>query len=106
MTGWQATCFRLAALTACYFFVSSYTDDMHLGQRVVNSLSYLAQKVIVYFTYSYYQDLKIKYDLNITTNIYHSFDKASLRWVTGCYGYHNIVISHRLVHPHLKASPA
>ena len=66
--------------------VTSYTDDMTLWQRSMNSLGYLVQNVIVHVTYNYYQQLRLEQNVNTSLSVYDSFNRAALRFILGEWG--------------------
>ena len=66
--------------------MTSFTDDMNLYQRVINTMGYLVQKLIVHYTYNYYQELRVNNGMNASLSVYDSFNRASLRLILGEYG--------------------
>ena len=65
--------------------LTTYSDNMNLKQRVLNTVGYLAQKLILHLTMRYYTSLRIKHQVNATLNLAESFNRASLRLILGDY---------------------
>ena len=66
--------------------ITTFSDDMHLLQRTMNTLAYLVQKTIAYFTTRFYEDLRTTHKLATTLPLTDIFEKASLQFVLGDFG--------------------
>lgn len=66
--------------------MTSFTDEMNLPQRLANTMGYMVQKLIAHYTYNYYQDLRVHYNMNASLSVYNSFNRAAVRIILGEYG--------------------
>ncbi len=66
--------------------MTSFSDDMTLWQRILNTLGYVIQRLIKYKTMHYISQLKTRFNINTSISVEHSYDRESLKLVLGDYG--------------------
>ena len=66
--------------------LTSFSDDMSLSQRVLNTGAYILMRCIGYFTTQFYEDLRLSHKLASDVTLTDVFNKASLKFVLGDFG--------------------